>query len=66
MKAAIDEFDIEVDVSDTTRLYDYATCREVRREEGKEWEKAQFMGLGGTDHLIDENMNIQVKTITLL
>ena len=63
MKEHIDEFDIELDLSDRTRLYDYATCQEVPRKVGKDWDKAQFTSLGGTDHIgdADENMMLQVN-----
>ena len=65
MKELVDGFDIELDLSDCTQLYDYATCQEVCRQEGKDWDKTQFTGLGGTDHIgeEDENMMLQVKSL---
>ena len=57
----VQQFDIEVDISERTHLYDYGTCKKVVREE-KKWDHHQWHGLGGTNHdgAMDNNSMIQV------
>ena len=59
---AIEEFEVDIDVTDRERLYDYATCRSLHREAGGKWERDQFLAHGGTAHVqaTDENMMLQV------
>ena len=61
----IEEFDIEIDISDRTRVYDYGTCKEVLRDQDKSWEPSQFKGLGELEHVeeADENMQLQVMRL---
>ena len=64
MKAQIEEFEIDVDVTDRVTLYDYATCRYVQgsKQEHGRWRES-IAHLGGTEHIDkhDENMMMQVR-----
>lgn len=65
MQDLIEEFEVDIDVSDRERLYDYATCRYINRKSGEKWEAEHFHPYGGTNHVeaADENMMLQVLLI---
>ena len=65
MKDVIQEFEVDVDVSDRTRLYDYATSRHISRKDGEKWEAEHFHPFGGTAHVdaADENLMLQVNVV---
>ena len=61
MEDVIAEFEVDVNIRDVPRLYDYATCQYVTHK-GENWPPLEH--LGGTDHIekTDENMMMQVLT----
>ena len=60
----IDEFEVDIDVSERMTMYDYGTCRYLHRTASHPpgWRHVQLVHLGGTDHIDkqDENMMMQV------
>ena len=70
MMKHIDEFEVDVDVSERMTMYDYATCCFVHRTPQDEpgWRPEHFARLGGTDHIAkhDENMMMQVRYLIAL
>ena len=62
MKECIDEFEVDIDVTDRTRLYDYSTCQYVTRGMDEKWTKDKLKPYGGIEHIkeTDENMMVQV------
>ncbi len=54
---SIEQFDVEVDVSDRERLYDYVSCTLLKRPESGKWDTSDFVGLGDRDKIPDEDEN---------
>ncbi len=54
---SIEQFDVEVDISDRKRLYDYASCTLLKRPVSGIWDTANFARLGKKDNFPDEDKN---------
>jgi len=63
IKDCVDEFAIDVDISDRNHLYDYANQQDIRRKEGESWDWSKITKLGGLQHIedADESLMLQVS-----
>lgn len=62
---AIDAFDIEIDISDRLRLYDYVTRTLLKRPTSGQWDPSVFNGLGSKDSIPDDDENTALSVSLL-